>query len=238
MAVLPLPDSHAQLPSLKALRNREQNTPAQFKGDRHPPAQYACRNRESAVVQAAAPARLIEDGLPTTIEHRRRRRRFYEIAQDGNAPIAEGILRIAALYRTETMIRAFASADQRRRPIALVITSSRRTSRPRVNPTYGQILTSNNPLSGSSLSLITPPLGSWKQYSEHQGSRSRRNALRRSRRGTASSRSCLLSSCWTQRRCARCSGKTSDAQLKEAGRDVGDRTEPFTRSGGRAGWVA
>ena len=42
------------------------------------------------------------------------RRRFYEIAQGGNAPIAEGVLqRIAALYRIETMIRGL-EPEQRR----------------------------------------------------------------------------------------------------------------------------
>jgi transposase len=43
------------------------------------------------------------------------RRRFYEIAQGGDAPIAEGVLqRIAALYRIETMIRG-QKPEQRRR---------------------------------------------------------------------------------------------------------------------------
>jgi transposase len=42
------------------------------------------------------------------------RRRFYEIAQGGNAPIAEGVLqRIAALYRIETMIRGHAPEQRR-----------------------------------------------------------------------------------------------------------------------------
>ena len=44
------------------------------------------------------------------------RRRFYEIAQGGNAPIAEGALqRIAALYRLESMIRG--QAPERRRTL-------------------------------------------------------------------------------------------------------------------------
>ena len=42
------------------------------------------------------------------------RRRFYEIAQGGNAPIAdEALQRIAALYRIETMVRG-QSPEQRR----------------------------------------------------------------------------------------------------------------------------
>ena len=41
------------------------------------------------------------------------RRRFYEIAQGGNAPIAEGVLeRLAALYRIETMIRGLAPEER------------------------------------------------------------------------------------------------------------------------------
>ena len=44
------------------------------------------------------------------------RRRFYEIAQGGNAPIAEGALqRIAALYRLESTIRG--QAPERRRTL-------------------------------------------------------------------------------------------------------------------------
>ena len=48
-------------------------------------------------------------------------------------------------------------------------------------------------------------------------------------------KSCWRSRCWTRRRCARCWQKTSDAQLKEAGRDLGDRAERlFTAAGVRA----
>jgi transposase len=61
----------------------------------------------------ADPAR---DGGPVTLAYcwSHVRRRFYEIVQGGNAPIAEQVLRrIAALYRTETMIRGHAPEQRR-----------------------------------------------------------------------------------------------------------------------------
>ena len=63
-------------------------TPAQFKVivTRRP--KYACRACEGAVVQAAAPARLIEAGIPSFC-WTHLRRRFYEIAAGGNAPLAD-----------------------------------------------------------------------------------------------------------------------------------------------------
>jgi transposase len=57
------------------------------------------------------------DGGPVTLAYcwSHVRRRFYEIAQGGDAPIAEAALqRIAALYRIETMIRGL-GPEQRRR---------------------------------------------------------------------------------------------------------------------------
>jgi transposase len=61
----------------------------------------------------ADPAR---DGGPVTLAYcwSHVRRRFYEIAQGGNAPVAEDALeRIAALYRIETMIRGHAPEQRR-----------------------------------------------------------------------------------------------------------------------------
>jgi hypothetical protein len=69
--------------------------------------------RRAAYSALADPAR---DGGPVTLAYcwSHVRRRFYEIAQGGNAPIAEQALtRLAALYRIEAMIRSLAPEQRR-----------------------------------------------------------------------------------------------------------------------------
>jgi transposase len=71
---------------------------------------YGCRSCEGAVVQAPAPARIVEGGIPT--EAPIAQVLVSKLAE--NSPVATDVLRrIAALYAIEEDIRAL-SADKRR----------------------------------------------------------------------------------------------------------------------------